>query len=116
MTTVSSMCILYFAVIVIFSDLGWVVGSTTAFGVALALFVCPPCLMYTGPQYDQGHIMWFCPHSMNGIKCGHYRFCSNEWHGKRGVALEQKKSIELQVQSNAQDVEGTNGPSSSNNN
>merc|ERR1712176_791651 len=109
MTTISAMVILYFATIVIFSDLGWVVGSTTAFGVALALFVCPPCLMYMGPQYDQCHFSWFCPHSMNGIKCGHYRFCSNEWHGKSGgVAQEHRKSIELQVQSKA-DREGTNG-------
>lgn len=110
MTTISAMIILYFATIVIFSDLGWVVGSTTAFGVALALFVCPPCLMYTGPQYDQCHFSWFCPHSMNGIKCGHHRFCSNEWHGKNGIAKEQKKSIELQVhKEDKQEEEGTNG-------
>jgi len=96
MTTVSSMFILYFAVIVIFSDLGWVVGVTTTFGVMLALFVCPPCLMYTGPQYDQCHFTWFCPHSMNGIKIGKHRFCSNQWHGeKREVA--ELAAVELQV-------------------
>merc|ERR1712233_80081 len=45
MTTISSMFILYFATILIFSDLGWVVASTTTFGVILALCVCPNILM-----------------------------------------------------------------------
>merc|ERR1719242_436692 len=99
MTTVSSMVILYFAVIIIFSDLGWVVGVTTSFGVMLALFVCPPCLMYTGPQYDQCHITWFCPNSINGIKIGKHRFCSNQWHGvARAPPKQHVAAIELQLQ------------------
>merc|ERR1712087_344876 len=55
-TTISSMLILYFATILIFSDLGWVVASTTTFGVALALCVCPNILMLTGPQNDECNI------------------------------------------------------------
>merc|ERR1712176_617700 len=57
MTTISSMLILYFATILIFSDLGWVVASTTSFGVVLALCVCPNILMYTGPQNDECNIV-----------------------------------------------------------
>merc|ERR1719242_2512320 len=112
MTTISAMMILYFATIVIFSDLGWVVGATTAFGVALALFVLPPCLMYTGPQYDQCHFSWFCPQSMNGIKCGKHSCCSNEWRNQRGVAAKQdnSKEIELQINNNnGQDEEEEEG-------
>ena len=105
MTTVSSMFILYFAVIIIFSDLGWVVGVTTTFGVALALFVCPPCLMYTGPEYDQCHFTWFCPHSVNGVKIGKHRFCSNQWHGKRKEPMEHGVGIELQTQKKDMDSE-----------
>eukprot|EP01083_Nonionella_stella_P009521 27380_1 len=120
MTTVSAMMILYFATIVIFSDLGWVVGSTTSFGVVLALFVCPPCLMYTGPEYDQCHFTWCCPASMNGIKVGQHTFCSNEWHGKKKQKHFKKKvvkQIELEQQMDEPDVgdahggaEGTNAP------
>ena len=116
MTTISSMLILYFATIVIFSDLGWVVGSTTTFGVVLALFVCPPCLMYTGPEYDQCHFTWCCPADKNGIECGGHSFCSNEWHGnKKGIAKEHNEAIELEVQHHEQelisnDVEGTGAP------
>jgi len=120
MTTVSSMFVLYFATIVIFSDLGWVVGTTTIFGVLLALFVCPPCLMLTGPQYDQCHFTWLCPPHINGVTvCGH-TFCSNSWHGKRvpmekGVPQEHHKAIELEVQQKQFDGamdgdEGTNPP------
>merc|ERR1712228_1035905 len=72
----------------------------------------PPCLYYTGPQYDQCHFAWFCPHSMNGVKCGHHRFCGNEWRGKRGIAKEHSKAIELQVQEKSnkygKQEEGTN--------
>jgi len=89
MTTILSMVILYFATILIFSDLGWVVASTTMFGVALSLFVCPPCLMLIGPQYDQCHFTAFC--ILFGGKCKKYRkgitikghtFCKNKWFGK----------------------------------
>merc|ERR1719242_329377 len=113
MTTVSAMLILYFAVIIIFSDLGWVVGTTTSFGVMLALFVCPPCLMYTGPKYDQCHFTWFCPDSINGIGCGKHRICSNQWPGqKRPEPVAPAMGIELQAQ--RQDVPAEGARASSN--
>jgi len=113
MTTILSMLILYFATIVIFSDLGWVVGSTTTFGVALALFVCPPCLMYTGPQFDQCHFMWLlfcCPKHRNGFRVCCCTCCGNEWRGvdhdkyqlAAATAAAASPTVELELQSAAQ--------------
>jgi len=117
MTTVSSMVILYFATIVIFSDLGWVVGSTTTFGVVLALFVCPPCLMYTGPQYDQCHFTWCCPKHQNGVKVAGHVCCGNEWHGVDREKYEQHEQRQLakhQQQYSAQQVEEVAPPHDAN--
>ena len=56
LTTISSMLVLYFAVVLLFSNLGWIVGVTTSCGICMAIFVCPPLLSYIGPQKDDCNV------------------------------------------------------------
>ena len=57
-TTLGSMFVLYFSTIVIFSDIGLIVGITVSFGILLSLFVTPNILYYFGPQYNQCQCIW----------------------------------------------------------
>ena len=58
MTTISSMMTMYFAVVCIFSELGWIVATTASCGIFIAIFICPPLLTYVGPENDQCSLKW----------------------------------------------------------
>ena len=49
MTTISSMIVSYYAV-VIFDDLGWIVATTTSCGIIIAILICQPLMGCIGPE------------------------------------------------------------------